>query len=113
MWALPGGATELGGSLAVRAIRETREGTGLTVEITGVVGTYSDPTHVFAHDDGEVRQEFSVCLLARPVSGTPAASNEPHEVRWFRPEELDALPMVNALRKRVDAWRHGAAPAVR
>ncbi|WP_322887979.1 NUDIX domain-containing protein [Wenjunlia vitaminophila] len=64
MWALPGGATELGGSLADRAIRETREGTGLTVEITGVVGTYSDPTHAFAHDDGEVRQEFSACLPA-------------------------------------------------
>lgn len=113
MWALPGGAMNLGESLSDCAVRETREETGLTVEVTGIVGTYSNPGHVFAYDDGEVRQEFSVCLLARPVSGTLAVSDESHEVQWFHPDEVDGLPMVPSIRKRVDDWRHGRTPAIR
>ncbi|WP_372408262.1 NUDIX domain-containing protein [Streptomyces luteireticuli] len=113
MWALPGGAMNLGESLADCAVRETREETGLDVEITGIVGTYSDPRHVFAYDDGEVRQEFSICLLARPVSGAIAVSEESTDVRWFDPGDVDDLPMVNNIRRRVDDWRSGRMPAIR
>ncbi|MGW1197292.1 NUDIX domain-containing protein [Streptomyces sp. NPDC002536] len=115
MWALPGGAMNIGESLADCAVRETKEETGLDVEVTGIIGTYSDPRHVFAYDDGEVRQEFSICFLARPV---PAAqelmvSHESTDVRWFAPEEVDDLPMVSGIRKRIDDWRHDRAPAIR
>ncbi|MFE7299729.1 NUDIX domain-containing protein [Streptomyces sp. NPDC057579] len=113
MWALPGGVMHIGESLPDCAVRETREETGLEVEITGIVGTYSNPRHVFAYDDGEVRQEFSVCFLARPVSGRLAMSEESTDVRWFAPDETDGLPMVSSIRKRVADWRSGAMPAVR
>ncbi|MFB7518048.1 NUDIX hydrolase [Streptomyces sp. NPDC056144] len=113
MWALPGGKMELGESLAGCGIRETFEETGVHVEITGIVGTYTNPGHVFAYDDGEVRQEFSVCLLGRPAGGTLRASDESFEVAWFAPEEVDRLPMVPSIRKRVDDWRSGRIPAVR
>ncbi|MDQ0931433.1 NUDIX hydrolase [Streptomyces turgidiscabies] len=113
MWALPGGAMNLGESLPDCAVRETREETGYDVELTGIVGTYTNPGHVFAYDDGEVRQEFSVCFLARPVSGRLAVSEESTDVRWFEPSEVDALPMVPSIRKRVDDWRSGAGPALR
>ena len=56
---------ELGESLGDCARREVKEETGLEVELTGIVGIYSDPKHVFAYDDGEVRQEFSICFLAQ------------------------------------------------
>ncbi|MFI9648130.1 NUDIX hydrolase [Streptomyces sp. NPDC052040] len=113
MWALPGGAMNIGESLPDCAVRETREETGYEVEVTGIVGTYSNPGHVFAYDDGEVRQEFSVCFLARPVSGRPAVSDESTDVRWFDPSEVDGLPMVASIRKRVDDWRNGRMPACR
>ncbi|MGV9854576.1 NUDIX domain-containing protein [Streptomyces sp. NPDC003442] len=113
MWALPGGAMHIGESLPDCAIRETREETGIDVEIVGIVGTYTNPRHVFAYDDGEVRQEFSICFVARPVAGRLAVSEESTDVRWFEPAEVDALPMVPSIRKRVNDWRDGNMPAAR
>ncbi|MFJ9692555.1 NUDIX domain-containing protein [Kitasatospora sp. NPDC101183] len=113
MWALPGGVMELGESIAGCAVRETFEETGVRVEVTGIVGTYTNPGHVLAYDDGEVRQEFSICLLARPLGGEPRPSDESFEVAWFTPEESDGLPMVASIRKRLTDWRTGAYPVVR
>ncbi|WP_018545063.1 NUDIX domain-containing protein [Streptomyces sp. LaPpAH-108] len=113
MWALPGGAMNIGESLPDCAIRETREETGYDVELTGIVGTYTNPGHVFAYDDGEVRQEFSVCFLARPTGGVLAVSDESTDVRWFDPGEVDDLPMVSSIRKRVNDWCSGIGPALR
>lgn len=111
-WALPGGGMKIGESVAGCAVRETKEETGYAVEVVGVVGIYSDPAHVFAYDDGEVRQEFSICLLCRPVGGELAVSEESHEVVWFRPDEIPALPMVPSIRKRVDDYLTGRYPVV-
>lgn len=113
MWALPGGKMELGESIGECAVRETLEETGITVEVTGIVGTYTSPSHVFAYDDGEVRQEFSICLLARPTGGTLRTSDESHEVGWFAPEAIADLPMVPSIRKRIDDWQTAAGPVVR
>ncbi|QIY57260.1 NUDIX domain-containing protein [Streptomyces sp. RPA4-5] len=113
MWALPGGVMNIGESLPDCAVRETREETGFHVEVVGIVGTYTNPHHVFAYDDGEVRQEFSICFLARPLGGQLAVSGESTDVRWFEPGEIDALPMVPSIRKRLNDWRDGNMPATR
>jgi hypothetical protein len=43
-------------------------------EITGIIGIYSDPKHVILYtSNGEVRQEFSIVLTARPPLGTFSA----------------------------------------
>ncbi|MFD9519545.1 NUDIX hydrolase [Streptomyces sp. NPDC059979] len=113
MWALPGGKMELGESIGDCAVRETLEETGITVEIAGIVGTYTNPGHVFAYDDGEVRQEFSICFLAHPTGGSLKTSDESFEVAWFTPEAADDLPMVPSIRKRINDWRAGRGPVVR
>ncbi|NEB92464.1 NUDIX hydrolase [Streptomyces bauhiniae] len=112
MWALPGGRMEIGESLPGCAIRETREETGYEVELIGIVGTYTDPGHVFAYDDGEVRQEFSICFLARPVGGQLAVSDESTEVRWAALAEISGLPMVASIRRRVTDALSGPMPVL-
>ena len=101
-WALPGGTMELGESLPACAVREVLEETGLSIEITGLVGTYTDPRHVIAYSDGEVRQQFNVCFTARLVSGTLTGSDESTALRFISPAELDRLPIHPTQRLRLD-----------
>ncbi|WP_405685983.1 NUDIX domain-containing protein [Streptomyces sp. NBC_01387] len=101
LWALPGGGMDMGDSLPGTAVREVKEETGLDVEITGLVGTYTDPRHVIAYSDGEVRRQFNVCFTARVVGGTLAISDESTQLRFVAPAELGALPMHHTQRLRL------------
>jgi 8-oxo-dGTP pyrophosphatase MutT (NUDIX family) len=112
-WALPGGAIEMNESVADAAVRETFEETGIQVEVTGLLGIYSDPGHVihFTSND-EVRREFSVALTARPVGGEPTLSTESSEVRWVAPADLAGYTMGTAMRRRVDDYLRGTGTPV-
>ena len=102
LWGLPGGAMNTGESIGQAVIREVKEETNLDVEPTGVVGIYSDPGHIIAYADGEVRQEFSICFTARIVGGQPAVGDqESTEVRFVKPSEVDQLPMGRSTRLRI------------
>jgi 8-oxo-dGTP pyrophosphatase MutT (NUDIX family) len=101
LWALPGGGMDLTDSLPGTAVREVKEETGLEVEVTGLVGTYTDPRHIIAYSDGEVRRQFNVCFAARIVSGDLAISDESTELRFVSPDELDQLPMHHTQRLRL------------
>jgi 8-oxo-dGTP pyrophosphatase MutT (NUDIX family) len=90
-----------------------REETGFVVEPVGIVGIYSDPRHVFAYDDGEVRQEFSICFQCRIVTGDLAVSDESFAVEFFRPNEIVDLPMVDRVRLRVTDFLSGSTPSIR
>src|SRR3569833_1980131 len=97
-WALPGGAIDLGESAAQAAIRETQEETGITPEITGLVGIYTDPRHVIDYtSNDEVRQEFSIVLTGRPVTGRPTPSSVSCVVRWVRAAVFVVFVLVCAL----------------
>ncbi|MEV5706024.1 NUDIX domain-containing protein [Actinoallomurus sp. NPDC052274] len=104
-WALPGGAIDLGESAAQAAIRETQEETGITAEVTGLVGIYTDPRHVIHYtSNDEVRQEFSIVLTGYPVSGQPTPSSESSEVRWVPAADIAGYEMDQAMRKRIERF---------
>jgi ADP-ribose pyrophosphatase YjhB (NUDIX family) len=103
-WALPGGAMELDESLTGSVIREVKEETGYDIEVTGMVGTYTDPKHIIAYDDGEVRRQFNICYLARITGGQLAISDESTDLRFVTPQELDKLPIHHTQRLRLDHY---------
>lgn len=113
LWALPGGAMNLGESLADATIREVYEETGLHVEPLYIVGVYSDPGHVFAYDDGEVRQEYSVCVACRVISGDLAVSDESTDVATFPADQIGSLAMHERIRVRILDYLAGERGAIR
>ncbi|MEU5975606.1 NUDIX domain-containing protein [Streptomyces sp. NPDC047315] len=104
LWALPGGGHDIGERIGDTAVREVEEETGIRVEVDGIVGLYSDPEHVIAYDDGEVRQQFSICFRAHPVRGSLRTSSESKDVRWVDPADLDGLDIHPSMRLRI---QHG------
>jgi ADP-ribose pyrophosphatase YjhB (NUDIX family) len=112
-WAVPGGAIDLGESVAQAGVRETLEETGIECEITGIVGIYSDPRHVILYtSNGEVRQEFSIVLTARALSGRPTPSSESTEVRWVPAAEVLSYTMDRSMRIRINDFLARDKPPV-
>ncbi|PJT47907.1 NUDIX hydrolase [Streptomyces albidoflavus] len=102
LWALPGGGHDIGERVADTVVREVEEETGIRVQVEGLVGLYTDPDHVLEYDDGEVRQQFSICFRARPVGGRLRTSSESKEVRWVDALDLDALTIHPSMRLRIE-----------
>lgn len=100
-WALPGGGHDIGESIGDTVVREVREETGIEVEVLGLSGIYTDPGHVMRYDDGEVRQQFSLCFRARPVGGELRTSSETTQVRWVDPADLPSLDVHPTMRLRI------------
>lgn len=88
-WGLPGGALDLGETVAEAAVRETREETGLDVEPRALLGVFSG-ARPHTYPNGDVVQSVVTVFVARAVSGGLTADGaETRALGWFA---LDALP---------------------
>lgn len=77
-WTFPGGFVDWGESTTAAAVRETREETGLAVNLDGLLGVYSYPG----------APVVIVVYRARISGGTLRANHEIQELAWVTPEEV-------------------------
>jgi ADP-ribose pyrophosphatase YjhB (NUDIX family) len=103
-WSIPGGSMEPGESIGEAVVREVREETGVEATVEKILGVYSNPRHVSVYDDGEVRQQFSVCFLCRAVGGELKTSKESSEVRFVELAEIETLSIHPSIRLRIQHY---------
>jgi 8-oxo-dGTP pyrophosphatase MutT (NUDIX family) len=111
-WAIPMGKMELGERPTECAVRETHEETGVLVSVTGLLGVFSDPGHIVEYGDGEIRQEYEVILLGRPVKGEPTANDEASDVRWVSLDDVADLEIHPTQLRQLRIYFAGSYPHV-
>ncbi len=65
---------------------------------------YSNPRHVMAYADGEVRQQFSLCYTTRLIGGDLQIDDESTDIRWATPDEIQDLAMHPSIRLRIQHY---------
>jgi ADP-ribose pyrophosphatase YjhB (NUDIX family) len=93
-WILPSGGVEDGESLAQAAVRETKEETGLDVELTRLVGVYSWL--------GNWSPGYRVVFAAKHIGGEiKCQEGETIDVKWFAFDEVPN-PLSAGQKRRIE-----------
>ena len=92
-WSLPGGAVEIGETLAASVVREMVEETGLQVAVGPVIEVFDRITH-----DAEGRVQYHYVLvdyLCWPVEGTLQAGSDVDAAVWADVSELSGYHLAS------------------
>lgn len=101
VWCLPSGGVEEGESAAQAAVRETREESGLEIELLSLVGVYSRL--------GDLPNTHALVFTARPCGGNLRPQpGETIELRFFSADELPE-PLSFGHRQRIEDALSGTA----
>ncbi len=111
-WCLPSGGMEAGESPAEACIREVFEETGLHVQVTRLVGVYSDPNQLVIYPDGTKVQIVALHFEAEITGGTPGLSSETSDYGYFSLKEMDGMEMLGHHKQRVEDTLMRKAEAV-
>ncbi|WP_079480908.1 NUDIX hydrolase [Halobacillus salinus] len=91
-WEMPGGQVEEGESLTNAAIRETKEESGIEIEVLKFCGIYQNV-------------DASICntlFLARPIGGKLTTSPESLEVVFFPVDQALEMVTFHNFRDRIE-----------
>jgi 8-oxo-dGTP diphosphatase len=91
-WEMPGGQVEEGESLQNAAIRETKEESGVDVEIIRFCGVFQNVE----------RSIVNTLFLARPIGGQLTITDESLDTRYFPIEEGLSMVTWKNFRQRIE-----------
>lgn len=90
-WGLPGGVRDLDESLLLTVVRETKEETGVDVEVIRLLGVYSNMP-IFTYPNGDRSSAVVVAFHCKYLGGEIGnLDGEATEVKFFSPSALPEL----------------------
>ena len=98
-WSIPGGLLELGELLKEGARRETKEETGIDVDVDDLLDVIDN---IVVDEWDKVSYHYVLIdYLGHRIGGTLVPGTDVKEARWATLEELDALSTTRTLQRLV------------
>ncbi len=96
-WSIPGGVVELGERLKVAVVRETKEETGLDVEVVDLAGVVDQ---IDLDDVGKVKYHFVIVdFHVKILGGSLQADSDADELRWVPLAEVERYDLTASFRR--------------
>lgn len=104
-WVFPGGQVEEGENLIDALIREIKEESGIDVEVSNLIGIYSNTGKYKGYNGVEiVPTKVMMDYICKPVGGELCTSEETSESRWVSKDKVLDMLEAPAIRERYQAY---------
>lgn len=87
-WAIPGGFVEYGEKVEDAALREAKEETGLDIELTKLIGVYSDPNR------DPRGHTVTVAYLAKPTGGILKSDSDAKDAKFISIDDIRNMQLA-------------------
>ena len=109
-WGLPGGIVEIGETFSECVVRETRDETGLRVQVQRLVGLYASPQWDFRYPHGDEVQQFTVAIECIVTGGELRPDGHESTFGQFFPIEQVPAPCAPWYAAMVETLRTKTIP---
>ena len=104
-WVYPGGQVEVGENLIDALVREVKEESGIDIEVSQLIGTYSNTgIHKWYDEVTDVPTKVMFDFVCNPIGGTLSTSEETSESCWVKKERVLEFITAPAIRTRYEAY---------
>lgn len=104
-WVFPGGQVEVGENLMDGVIREVKEESGIDVEVSHLIGVYTNSA-IYKWYDGvtDVPTKVMFDFACKPIGGELCTSDETSDCKWVAKEEVLEYITQPAIRARIEEY---------